>query len=363
MINCDPGQQLAFAGRHPVIEADMAWITAANLPWTSFAGKTVLVSGANGFLPAYMVETLLYLNEHQNRANPTKVIGLVRNQQRAFERFSAYQGRSDLRFLVQDVCQPVTTNENIDFIIHAASQASPKYYGSDPAGTLLANVLGTMHLLNLAKDKGAEAILFFSSGEVYGRLESSQIPTKENIYGYVDPTDVRSCYGESKRLGETMCVAWAHQYRVPAKIVRPFHTYGPGMKFDDGRVFADFVGDVVNHRNIVMKSDGSARRAFCYLADAVLGFFTVLLKGEVGQAYNVGNEYGELSILELAQLLVGLDPTSRMEVILDETAKSPDYLKSKIVRNCPDTSKIQKLGWKPSISVDEGFKRTIQYYL
>jgi nucleoside-diphosphate-sugar epimerase len=135
------------------------------------------------------------------------------------------------------------------------------------------------------------------------------------------------------------------------------------MRLDDGRVFADFVADVVKHRNIVMKSDGSARRAFCYLADAVLGFFTVLFKGETAQAYNVGNDGGELSILELAHLLVRLHPGKQLEVVLDEAAKSPDYLKSKIIRNCPDTSKIRRLGWEPTTPVQEGFKRTIQNYL
>jgi UDP-glucuronate decarboxylase len=363
MSNNDKSINSEVAARPSVIEADMAWITAAKLPWAALAGKTVLISGASGFLPAYMVETVLYLNERQNKSNPTTVIALARNRERALERFSAYKGRADLQFLIQDVCQPAAISEDIHFIIHAASQASPKYFGSDPVGTLLANVLGTLHLLNLAREKRSETFLFFSSGEVYGRLDSTQVPTKEDAYGYIDPTDVRSCYAESKRLGETMCVSWAHQYHVPAKIVRPFHTYGPGMRLDDGRVFADFVADVVNHRNIVMKSDGSALRAFCYLADAVLGYFTVLLKGVVGQAYNVGNDRGELSMLDLAHLLAKLHPSKQLEVVLDEAAKSPDYIKSKITRNCPDISKIRQLGWEPAISVEEGFKRTIQNLL
>jgi len=349
--------------RAPVIEADLAWITTAKLPWASLAGKTVLVSGANGILPAYMVETMLYLNEGQNQANPTTVIALVRNRERALERFSAYQGRLDLKFLVQDVCQPAVIRQPIHFIVHAASQASPKFFGADPAGTLSANVLGTLHLLNLAREKRPEAFLFFSSGEVYGCLSPAQVPTREDIFGYIDPADVRACYGESKRLGETMCVAWAHQHGVPAKIVRPFHTYGPGMRLDDGRVFADFVSDIVNHRNIVMKSDGAAVRAFCYLADAVVGFFTVLFKGEVGQAYNVGNDRGELSIRDLAHLLVELHPDKPLAVMQDEGAKSPSYLRSKIARNCPDVTKIRQLGWTPTISVADGFKRTIQSFL
>ena len=162
-----------------------------------------------------------------------------------------------MRLLVQDVCEPVALDEPIHFIVHAASQASPKYYGTDPVGTLSANVLGTYHLLNLAATHRVEAFLFFSSGEVYGQVAPERIPIRETDYGYLDPTDVRSCYGESKRMGETMCVAWAHQFGVPAKIVRPFHTYGPGMRLDDGRVFADFVADIVHDRDIVLKSDGA----------------------------------------------------------------------------------------------------------
>ncbi len=344
--------------RNRIIEEDLARITSANLPWTEFAGRTVLISGANGFLPAYIVETLLYLNE-KGLFPPTDVIALVRNREKAGARFAHYRNQDALRFLVQDVCTPVDLDGPVDYVVHAASQASPKYYGVDPVGTLAANVLGTHNLLRLAKEKHSIGFLFFSSGEVYGQVDSSRIPTKEDAYGILDPTDVRSCYGESKRLGETMCVSWAHQYQVPAKMLRPFHTYGPGMKLDDGRVFADFVADIINNRDIVMKSDGTAVRAFCYLADAVAGFFTVLLKGEVGQAYNVGNDRAEVSVRDLAHILVGLFPEKRLRVIQQSEVETPGYLKSPLSRTCPDISKARRLGWEPATPVEEGFRRTI----
>lgn len=349
--------------RKSIVEGDLAWITSADVPWEKLAGKTILVTGGNGFLPAYLVETILFLNEGFNSHSPSKVVALVRNEDRARERFSSYDGRSDLSFLVQDVCSPLDMRGDLDFIIHTASQASPKYYGIDPVGTLSANVFGTQRLLNLAKEKKVESFLFFSSGEVYGKLDSSQVPTPEDVYGFVDPVDVRSCYAESKRVGETMCVSWAQQYQIPARIVRPFHTFGPGMKLDDGRVFADFVADIVSHRNIVMNSDGSARRAFCYLADATVGFFTVLFKGQIGEAYNVGNDRGEFSILEFAHMAAGLYPSRQLKVVVNESAAVADYLKSPIVRNCPDISKIRRLGWEPAIPIDEGLRRTVQYYL
>lgn len=352
-----------LATRHPIIEADLDSILDEGraLPWDRLRGKTVLVTGANGFLPAYMVETLLRRNELEG-GEGTRVLALVRNAERAAARFAACEGRDDLRFLVQDVAEPIQISEQVDFIIHAASQASPKYYGRDPVGTLLPNVQGTQQLLTLARDHEVESFLFFSSGEVYGQVPEHCVPTDERAYGYVDPTDVRSCYAESKRMGETMCVAWRHQYGVPAVIVRPFHTYGPGMRLDDGRVFADFVGNIVEGRDIRMHSDGSARRAFCYLADATLGFFTVLLCGESGQAYNVGNDRQETSIRELAEKLVALFPEKHLKAILESATQNAGYLKSKISRNCPDISKVRALGWEPTTSIEAGFYKTVRSF-
>ena len=308
-----------------------------------------------------MILTLLYLNERKFKKK-IKIVGIVRNKQKTIERFSEYSRRSDLQLIVQNICKLASIDGPVDYIIHAASQASPKYYGSDPVGTLSANILGTYNLLELAKEKEVKSFLFFSAGEIYGQVPEDKIPIKEDVYGYVDSTNVRSCYAESKRMGETMCVCWHHQHGVPAKIVRPFHTYGPGMSFDDGRVFADFVSDIVNKRNIVMKSDGSAVRAFCYIADATIGFFTVLLRGESGQAYNIGDDKGQISILGLANLLVELFKEKKLRVERKKVSE-PGYLKSDISRNCPDISKVTKLGWKPKYSLKDGFKRTVESYI
>jgi nucleoside-diphosphate-sugar epimerase len=348
-----------FASRNPIVKEDVARICAHELPWRAFSGKTVLVSGANGFLPAYMVETLLYLNE--TAGTGCRVVGLVRNREKAEKRFSHVLGRSDFSLLVQDVCAPIEVDNKIDFIIHAASQASPKYYGIDPAGTLLANTLGTYNLLQLASKHVVEGFLFFSSGDVYGRV-NQETPIKEADYGWLDPTDVRSCYGESKRLGETMCAAWKHQYGVPVKIVRIAHTYGPGLALNDGRVFADFVANIIRNEDIVLKSDGTARRPFLYLADATLAFFTVLLRGENGQAYNVANEAGDISVRELAELLVGLFPERKLAVKFVTGASQPGYIASKIQGGVPDTTKIRKLGWRPTTSLEEGFRRTVMSF-
>ena len=348
---------LTSIARHRIVQEDLARIISEPLAWKSLAGKTILISGANGFLAAYMIETLLYFNE--TFGAECHVVGLARNREKAMKRFAHHADRRDLDFVFQDVCEPIRVEGPVHFVIHAASQASPKYYRADPVGTLSANVFGSHQMLALARQKNSEGYLFISSSEVYGRLDQEAFGIRETNFGSADPTQVRSCYSESKRMGETMCVCWARQYGVPAKIVRPFHTYGPGMSLDDGRVYADFVADVLAGRDITLHSDGSAQRVFCYLADAVAGFFTVLIEGAVGEAYNVGNDQAETSILELATLLASLHPGKRLDVRVDAERRSPGYLPGAADRLRPNIEKIEALGWQPVTPLREGFERTL----
>ena len=345
--------------RHPIVCEDLQKILAAPLPWEKLFSRTVLITGANGFIPAYMLETLLYLNETQGA--DVHVIALVRNHEKSMRRLGHLSGRKDVTFVVQDVRDPYSGPGAADFVIHAASQASPKFYGTDPVGTFETNVLGTRRMLEISKNSGSEGFLYFSSGEVYGRIDNPSIPVKETDYGYLDPLSVRSCYAEGKRAGETLCICWHAQFGIPVKIVRLSHTYGPGMELDDGRVFADFVADMVARRDIVMKSDGSTRRPFCYLADATVAFFTVLLKGATGEAYNVGSDI-ECSILDLAETIVRLFPERCCRVQRQERRPDDPYIPSPVSGGHFDLSKIRSLGWRPTTSIEEGFWRTVKSY-
>lgn len=346
--------------KNNIILEDLQRIAEAKLPWELFANKTILVTGANGFLPAYMVKTLLYLNDTQQLNS--KIIGLVRSRERACQSFSEYLSRNDFELRVQDISEPFSFAKDLHFIIHAASQASPKYYGVDPVGTLSANVMGTRYLLENARANSIESFLYFSSGEVYGEVNENDVPTHESAYGFLDPLNVRSCYAEGKRMGENMCISYGHQYGLSVKIVRPFHIYGPGVRLDDGRVFSDFIADLVNKRDLTMLGTGSAERAFCYLADATIGFFTVLLKGQSLQAYNIGNPFCFLSIKELAERLTRAFSHQNTKLVMKARDQNEGYIESKISKNCPDITKARNLGWIPSTTIEEGFARTVQSF-
>lgn len=345
-----------------IIKEDLEKICSADLPWERLRNKRLLVTGGSGFLASYLIHALIAVGRKYGLNS--EVICVARNMQSANNRFRLYENYTEFSILQHDISMPLPSLfPSADFIIHSASQASPKYYSIDPVGTLSANSVGTMYLLEHAVQCNCEKFLFFSSGEVYGSPIDSSRLILENDYGFIDPMNVRSCYAESKRIGETMCVAWAKQYGLDVSVVRPFHTYGPGMALDDGRVFADFVADVVARRDIILKSDGSALRPFCYLADATLGFLTILLKGKRSEAYNIGNPEAEISIKDLAILISKLFPERNIGTKFAIREISSDYMNSPINRSNPDIKKANELGWHPKFSLQDGFQRTIKSFL
>lgn len=341
-----------------IISDDVRKILKSDIvDWERFRNTNVLITGANGMLPSYVVFTLLALNKTGVNVN---VYALVRNEGKAKAIFKELLQDEHLHLLVQDVADSMHANVSFDYIIHAASQASPKYYGVDPVGTIMANVQGTINTLELARQSKTKGYLYFSSGDVNGIVPPEKFPFKESDYGYIDVLNVRSCYAESKRMGENLCVAYHHQYSVPTKIVRIFHTYGPGMTLDDGRVFGDFCKNIVKGEDIIMNSDGSAVRLFCYVSDAIVAYLKVLLDGECAEAYNIANLKGESSIYDLAKLLVSLYPEKHLNVVRNtQSSSEASKMKSPLVRAIPDCTRIEKLGWTPMTTISEGFKRTI----
>lgn len=346
--------------KEEIIKSDLEDIYCRNIPWDMLENKTVLITGAYGMLASYMVFELIYLNEA--RGMHISIIAVGRSREKFEKRFGSLEKYSYLKFLASDLSGGLSIDGKADYIIHAASLASPQYYKVYPIEVLKPNIIGHYHLLELAARKKSEGYLLFSSGDIYGQVSGTDKVSEED-YGILDTLDIHSCYGESKRMAETMCMAWCHEKNVPAKIARICHTYAPTMDIEnDPRVFASFVNDIVNRRDIVMKSDGSAKRSFCYITDAVAGYFLILLCGKSGEAYNVCNPHSFLSIRELAEIMVGLYPEMGLRVIRKQRDKNDVYLENKVANDIPiDSSKLEALGWEARCDMRTGFKKVIEH--
>lgn len=339
-----------------VILSDIDYIAGQNLPWEKFHNKVILIAGAAGFLPSYIVHTLLYLREKYGI--DVKVIGLVRDINKARSRFSYALNNKYLELIEHDVCVPINLKQKVDIIIHAASIATPRVFRDDPVGTILPNVIGTNNLLKFGKENAVEDFLFFSTSGVYGYVNEANYPIHENCFGSLDSMDLASCYLESKRMGENLCVSWSHQYGVPTKAVRLGITYGPGLDLKSGRSFEDFIAAIVENRDIELYSDGVAIRNFCYISDAIFGIFLIMLKGHSGEAYNIATDH-EISIRDLATLLVeDVFPEKNLKVVFRKNIDK-DFMRMNFYRTTVDISKIKELGWGVYTSISDGFRRTV----
>ena len=360
----------------PVVQGDLAEIAAAMRGASdALAGRTVLITGAYGMLAAYIVYALLYMNDHEGFAKerPIKVVALGRSKQRMRDRFGALLDREDLEAVYDDclhyaealVLGTAVPRPGLpDLVIHAASPTDPRSYLTDPEKVIEANVTATAAWLKAAEAAGTEGFLYISSGEVYGRIVKDVI--REEDGGVIDSADPRSVYAMSKRLGERLCVEAAKKKGLKAVIVRPSHTYGPTMNLEsDSRVFASFVSDAVNGKDIVIKSDGLATRAFTYLTDAVTGYLTALLKGGAGEAYNVTNNSGIRSIREIASRICevtgDLTGVERSAVFGEPDMNYIENANRKA--SVRSTEKLEALGWKAEVSPEEGFARTLRSIL
>lgn len=318
-------------------------------------GKKILVTGATGFIGGYITKFLIHLNAKYNYK--MSIIATGRSQ----EKLDLLYTGIEIETIKLDLNNCITTDiNNLNYIFHAASQASPKYYQNDPVGTILPNVIGTNNLLELSKkNKNFEGFIFMSSNEVYGSCSDEEI--HEQSIGYVDPAKLRSCYAESKRLGEALCIAWGCQHKVPTYIIRLFHTYGPGLRKNDSRVFADFIFNVVNEEHINIKSDGLAERAFCYISDAIRGILYVIFNGQKMTPYNIGNPFQNIQIKELANMLSVISD-KKSKVIIKKRSEKDKYSQSNIKKSVPNIKKMIDIGWTPNVTIMEGFQRTIEYY-
>ena len=338
--------------------------------FSDMSGSRLLITGGAGFLGYYLVQAVL----HWNEIRPDRKIEVIAadNFIRGMpEWIAGLDGRSDLIVTRTDVTQPLPSGfGDFDYVIHAAGIASPHFYRAHPIETMDANVNGLRNLLDMSREamqgkRPVRGFLYYSSSEIYGDPDAAAIPTPETYKGYVSSTGPRACYDESKRFGETLCVSFAQVHGVPTRIARPFNNYGPGMKINDGRVPADFCRAVIENHDIVMYSDGSPTRTFCYVADAVAGYYKALVRGRAGEPYNIGVESPEISVADFGELVVsiGSDLFGYTGKVVRQVSQEDDYLVDNPSRRCPQIYKARsELDYSPSYTLEGGIRRTLLWY-
>ena len=340
-----------------ILQNDLELIARSeNIPWDKLKNKSVLVTGATGLIGSQIVLSLLNANT-EHHLNLT-VLAAVRNQQKA-ENIFKYADKNALKYVVQDILKPFNIDCNVDYIIHGASMTSSKDFVDYPVETITTALGGTENVLKLAKEKNITGMVYLSSLEIYGVVDFNIEKVSENMSGSIDCMSVRSSYSEGKRMVECLCASYASEYSLPIKVARLCQTFGPGVSYSDNRVFAQFARSIIEGKDIVLKTDGSTERNYCYVRDAISGILTILLNGEAGQAYNVANKDTLITIRGMAEMLIDMYPESGTSLMFDIAEDITKLGYNPKVKMNLDTAKIEALGWSAEVGLKEMFENLI----
>jgi len=325
------------------------------IDWSKFKDATILVTGASGLLGQQFVFAFLAASEKYTLN--LKVIALVHNEKKAAGVFADVIDNKELYIIAQDIKEPLQMPFSVDYIIHGASVTASKQFVDQPVETIETNIDGLRQIAKLAKKDKTKSIVFLSSMEIYGLGEKQYIG--ESDYGYIDHLSVRSSYSEGKRMCECMCVSYAKEYQLPFVVARLTQTMGPGIMPTDKRVFAQFANAVLEKKDIVLLSEGKTVRNYCYTRDAVVAIILLLLKGEVAQAYNIANEDTEISIVDMAKMLVEQysDGNWGVKFHIEDASK---HGFNPVGRTCICCDKMKELGWKAEVDLPTAYDRMME---
>ncbi|GBC88312.1 Bifunctional polymyxin resistance protein ArnA [bacterium HR13] len=305
----------------------------------------VLITGAAGFIGSHLCERFL--------REGFEVVGMDNFITGSPNNIAHLFGHPKFKFIHYNVINYIYVEGPVDLVLHFACPASPVDYLSHPIHTMKVDSLGTLNTLGLAKLKKSRYV-FASTSEVYG--DPTIHPQPETYWGYVNPVGPRSVYDESKRFSEAMCMAYHREHSIDVRIARIFNTYGPRMRINDGRVIPNFITQALKGEPLTVYGDGKQTRSFCYIDDLVEGIFRLSTEdGLSGQVVNLGNPQ-EVSIIDLAKLILELTESSSKIVFKSLPADDPK-------RRCPDIKKAKELlSWEPKVSLKDGLKITINWF-
>jgi len=316
--------------------------------------KDILITGATGLIGSAIIDTFIYANVVKNLN--IHIYAAARDVNQVRKRFNQFFSEKFFNFIKYDAANNLIFNFNFDYIIHSAGNSHPVVYASQPVETMISNLYGINNLLQYAKDNKISRTLFISSSEIYGQKKDNK-PYKEDDYGFVDILNPRACCPSSKRTAETLCASYKKEYNLDIVIVRPGHVYGPTMTSNDSRAAAQFARNVIEGRDIIMKSTGLQLRSYCYVFDCVSAILTVLLNGISGEAYNISNRNSIVTIRRFAESFANSYGRKIVFVNPNDIETSGYNMMS---FSALDASKLESLGWKGLYNIDEGVKRTIE---
>ena len=337
---------------------DLKDIFKRNTSKKIFKNKKILITGCGGFIGYYLSKYFI----HYLKALKIKKLYITSLNTKKFKNYQ----NSKIKVINFDIAKDNLKKfkSEFDIIIHAASIASPTFYRAKPIETMDANVTGLRKILDFYKNKKKKVkILYFSSSEIYGDAHSNFIPTKETYFGNVNPVGPRACYDESKRFCETLCYEYSKKFKnIAISVVRPFNNFGPGMSVYDARIPADLAKNILKRKNFIIYSDGSPKRTFCYISDAIVGYLNSL-KVKKFEVLNIGS-VEEITIKRFAELYQG----ASMKIfnfkpkIIFKKHKDSNYLKDNPNRRCPDLTKAKKIiKYKPKINTYLGIIKYLKF--
>lgn len=324
-----------------------------NMDFEDLKQRKIMITGASGLIASALVDLLLFLNE--NYQYHMEIYAAVRNIKKAEMRFKHSWAKDSLHFLEYDANRKLDFSMELDYIIHAASNAHPQVFGKEPVETMTANVRGVYNLLEYACAHKVKRVLYISSSEIYGKKKENNL-YKESDYGYIDPLEPRSCYPISKRAAETMCVSYLSEYDCDTVIVRPGHIYGPTQTVEDSRASAQFLREAVEGNNITIKSWGLQLRSYCHCLDCATAILTVLLKGQMGKAYNISNMNSLATIREFAEECASY---VGRHLVFKKPSSVEASTYNKMECSALDSKLLESLGWCGKWNLQEGIAQSI----
>lgn len=336
-------------------QEDIKYIASLNLPWEKLNNKAILISGASGLIGSCFIDTIMELNKIGMNC---KVYALGRNIEKAKERFKYCWDTSLFEFISHDINEPLIDKgiEEVDYVIHLASNTHPIAYATDPIGTITTNIIGTKNMLDFAVEKNVTRFAFASSNEIYGENRGDTEKFDEDYCGYINSNTMRAGYPESKRCGEALCQAYIQQNGLDAVVPRLTRSYGPTMLMSDTKAISQFIRKAICNEDIILKSEGTQYYSYTYVADAISGLFTILLCGKCGEAYNIADDASDIRLKDLAKIIADISGNKVIFELPDELEKV-GYSKATKARLTSD--KLKKLGWKAKYSITEGVQRTV----